>query len=1516
MTTGKALNGKPYAGNPHVRFDEGAGASRHSGRSALLYTTGKALNGKPYAGNPYGLTKIICAALAAICVSAAVPSWAADLTITADTSLTEDTTVDALVVSPGVTLDLNGHSLTVSDIRVGAGGTIAGRYQLYEYVLATGSQYVMTDYTPAATDCAQAKVRYTNNNGTYQFLFCTRNSDGKQTFTCLRYNNNTSMRLDHGATASTATSAISQNTDYVMTIDGKAGSYSIKTVGGGEMTGAVTDTSNFIQSPGPFSLLSGGNYNADGSFTENSNYRSKCRLYWFRVFDANGMVKCCMVPAEDTTTSTVGLYDLVSGKFYAPAAGTLTASGTTPGIGGRVVNTSATEAALNVNVAQGTTVENDSVEIAGNVKFVKKGDGTYVAGLSGQNYYGGTFVEGGVLKCAVAGRRHPFGHDDENLVLNGDFEESVATGDYQFATDDAWANCRNWTCYGNGGTDGITGLTKSTVDTWVPKNMDIGTYAMVMRTHANGNDAYAEQTINIASPGKYRLRFTYMSCNGKQDRRGATFHARLIQGSATNTLCTLSTTDVNKRFYSGTVNVSKAGIYTLQIHQSASTKTLSTIFDDVWFSKVREDHNLLVNGSFDQGSVTANSGKYAYANSSGFSNPGWDCDGENIGLTTANNTWVQSGVDVGTYAAYLRTHGGSGGKTDAWLAQTVNVTTPGIYRLSFAYLACANPDRRGEPVEVRLIHNGVTNLVGTVNVGAVYGKLYYSTLVNMAETGSWTLQFWQKGTHLTGSSVRSTNIDDVSLELAPGVIVQTGGTIDMNGQTEYQSVPFTMAGGILANSGTRAARNGPPAIKRMLLTADSSFSLAHSYGFHAYENGAYQETFLDLGGHTLDMELTGDHMYVANCTMTNGILRVSADSDPSYYLTFIEGNSRAFDVDLEISNKLMPYSSVSAFRDLTLSADVTSDASIGGVIEVRRRFKSLSANYCSVRLLDGATIDLSENTSPLSMTSPLSKYGIALVEGGEYTIDTGNRSIQAGDKLLSWSERPALDLPWTFTLVCDGETPEERGLALSVRNDGLYVKDATTPAYARLSTEGEEPEWKFYTTNGTEVVGWSGGVTADMQVRFFSNAEFAAINALATPVTPSEFLLAGTFVLEEGEGVVDMTGGLAFGVLPGVTIDVKGRSLKLPNSVVGGTRAFTVTSSVAGGELIVDVASGTVNNTEMSLTGALKLVKQGAGTFTATKTGQTNTDGVDIEAGVLTCGAIGPDHPLGPANSVVTVCSNETTFGTLNMNGNGGFNDQQFVLAGGTLKNPGSEALKLMCLTADSLLNRESVDGSIGTASGSAGDIDLGGHTLTIKIASGKTLAIRNVEITDGKIDVATGGWLRIGPDGGDVVATNVEFRVNAALNIVNALSVRDYEAVWSANYNGGTNVLKVCGAFKPSAHNYFYGCTMLDGSTLDLTSRTNAWPVTSAFTGGSKTVTFAENANITVKLEGRTDLKTVATSETPYVATWTEQTAPPASVKFVIDPATRRKGYKVRRDDTVHALRLIKSGGLVIIVK
>jgi hypothetical protein len=49
MTTGKALNGKPYAGNPHVRFDEGEVAPAATPRrESLLYTikTAKAQRGR------------------------------------------------------------------------------------------------------------------------------------------------------------------------------------------------------------------------------------------------------------------------------------------------------------------------------------------------------------------------------------------------------------------------------------------------------------------------------------------------------------------------------------------------------------------------------------------------------------------------------------------------------------------------------------------------------------------------------------------------------------------------------------------------------------------------------------------------------------------------------------------------------------------------------------------------------------------------------------------------------------------------------------------------------------------------------------------------------------------------------------------------------------------------------------------------------------------------------------------------------------------------------------------------------------------------------------------------------------------------------------------------------------------------------------------------------------------------------------------------------------------------------
>ena len=79
----------------------------------------------------------------------------------------------------------------------------------------------------------------------------------------------------------------------------------------------------------------------------------------------------------------------------------------------------------------------------------------------------------------------------------------------------------------------------------------------------------------------------------------------------------------------------------------------------------------------------------------------------------------------------------------------------------------------------------------------------------------------------------------------------------------------------------------------------------------------------------------------------------------------------------------------------------------------------------------------------------------------------------------------------------------------------------------------------------------------------------------------------------------------------------------------------------------------------------------------------------------------------------------------------------------------------------------------------------------------------------------------------------------------------------------------------------------------------------------GNQKLTFAANSTITVNLEGRTDLKTIAKSENPYVITWS--TKPADTTTFVLDAATRQH-FKCEVTDA--GLRLKKTNGLVIIVK
>ena len=85
-----ALSGKPYAGNPHVRFDEGEVASAKPRRGSLLYTS------------PVKRLSSVRRALAAGClvVAMSLASWGEDLEWVYDTSARPPSVFSAVASEP------------------------------------------------------------------------------------------------------------------------------------------------------------------------------------------------------------------------------------------------------------------------------------------------------------------------------------------------------------------------------------------------------------------------------------------------------------------------------------------------------------------------------------------------------------------------------------------------------------------------------------------------------------------------------------------------------------------------------------------------------------------------------------------------------------------------------------------------------------------------------------------------------------------------------------------------------------------------------------------------------------------------------------------------------------------------------------------------------------------------------------------------------------------------------------------------------------------------------------------------------------------------------------------------------------------------------------------------------------------------------------------------------------------------------------------------------------------------
>ena len=353
------------------------------------------------------------------------------------------------------------------------------------------------------------------------------------------------------------------------------------------------------------------------------------------------------------------------------------------------------------------------------------------------------------------------------------------------------------------------------------------------------------------------------------------------------------------------------------------------------------------------------------------------------------------------------------------------------------------------------------------------------------------------------------------------------------------------------------------------------------------------------------------------------------------------------------------------------------------------------------------------------------------------------------------------------------------------------------------------------------------------------------------------------------------------------------------------------------GRVVVSVPAGeTVENTDVTITGNARLVKAGEGTLVASKASQTYLGGTEVQGGILKPGTTYVGL-FGPDGGEINVAE----YGTFDVNGKrasgrNALGKYTFVLDGGTLANSvnvvGSdnyESPMYLVLTDDSSLDVK-VHSFIGTeTAGLVGSIDLGGNTLSCDIASGQLFRLNNMTLNDGKFKVedATTGKLFVGYGEG-VVATNVDFTLNCSVIVRSECSfkVRDYESLGGAGHSYGQyGPMEVYGTFKPTS-DIFYGCTLMDGSTLDLSTRTTTLNAISAATGGCTNLAFEANSTVNVSLGSRH-----CGNSTPILS-WTEGTKPANvdTVKFVLADADRKYTLVAKADG------LYAQNGLVLVFR
>ena len=442
--------------------------------------------------------------------------------------------------------------------------------------------------------------------------------------------------------------------------------------------------------------------------------------------------------------------------------------------------------------------------------------------------------------------------------------------------------------------------------------------------------------------------------------------------------------------------------------------------------------NLVKNGAFDEGTVTANSGNWGYGNGAGFSCPSWTLSNpQYIGLSKPSGIWISNlaGIKelIGTYGIFMKsTNGDKGRSGDLSVLQGGLKLSRGIYRISYNYTTRTNAVHAPVTHVVNLIRGTVTNKVGEVTAiyddRTTYKFVEWHVEIGEEDEGEYTLQFLQT-IAANGSNEKTTILDNIVMEkVSPAdVVVNSGATVALaSGARDFSDYRFVMNGGKLLNS---SGANNTALVKRMTLLDDSTWENTAHGGFVAPDGG---DTLLDLGGKTLSVVSENSQtLYFKDTTITNGTLVL-----PEHLFVNFEGSGVDASTAKIVSENLFRVNAPVVVHDFEERRMGNAGGSFGesGSLAICGMFTPVTRIYLALTLLDGAVLDLSESSSGISVASP----ALTFADNATIAIKLGRSSVR--NPLISWTTPP--ENLGTLTFV---KAAGESGYALDMRDDGLYA---------------------------------------------------------------------------------------------------------------------------------------------------------------------------------------------------------------------------------------------------------------------------------------------------------------------------------------------------------------------------------------------------------------------------------------------------------------------------------------------